>query len=190
MNQLPSGRRGQMLAVALTAIALAAVWLGVMGPALDWYAGRTERLEQQRTLAARMAAIAATAPALERQLAAADAAAPPPRAVFEGATDAVAGAALQQAVQDIAVHAGATVLSAEMLPSEAVGSYRRIGIHVQVSASWPVLVALMDAALEATPRMLVDDVTLRQGLALGQAESHPMEAGFTLIAFHAGSAAR
>lgn len=187
MNQLPSGRRGQALALALTVIVLAAAWLGAAAPALDWYAARTEHLAQQRTLAARMAAIADTAPALQRQLADTDAAAPPPRAVFEGATDAIAGAALQQAVQDIAGHAGATVLSAEMMPAETAGNYRRIGIHVLVSAPWPVLVALLDAALENTPRMLVDDVTVRQSLALGAAELHPMEAGFTVIAFHAGS---
>ncbi len=36
--------------------------------------------------------------------------------------------------------------------------------------------------------MLVDDVALRQSLALGPADSHPLEASFTVIAFHAGPA--
>jgi general secretion pathway protein M len=190
MNALPTGRRGQALALAITVIRIAALWLGAVAPPLDWYAGRSEHLAQQRTLAARMAAVAASGPALQRQVAAAESAAPPPRAVFEGGADAVAGAALQQAVQDIAARAGATVLSAEVLPAGQAGAYRRIGMHVLVSASWPVLVAMLSDTLQASPRMLVDDLTLRQSLALGARESHPMEAGLTIIAFHAGSAPR
>lgn len=185
MNGLPVGRAGQALALALTALVIAAAWLGGVAPALDWYAGRGERLAEQRTLAARMAQVGATAPALQQQVAQAGRTATPARAVFDGATDAIASAALQQAVQDMAAKAGATVSSAEALPSEAVGGYRRISLHVSVSAPWPVMVALLQAVAEATPRMLVDDLTLRQGQFLGRVDGgHPMEAGFTVIAFH------
>ena len=106
--------------------------------------------------------------------------------MLAGATDAVAGASLQQAVQDIASHAGATVLSAEMLPPTAAGSYRRIGVHMAVSGSWPEFTRLLATALQATPRMLVDNVQLRQTLALGARNAHPMQASLTFIAFSAG----
>ena len=187
MTSLPTGRAGQALALGFTALALAAAWLGGAAPALDWYADRGEHLAEQRALAARMEQVGADAPALQRQLAQIGNA-PPARTVLEGATDAIAGATLQEAVQDMAAHAGATVSSAEALPAEAVGGYRRISLHVSVSAPWPVMVALLQAVAQATPRMLVDDLTLRQGQFLGRVDSHPMEAGFTVIAFHEAGA--
>ncbi len=106
--------------------------------------------------------------------------------MLAGATDAVAGASLQQAVQDIATHAGATVLTAEMLPATAAGSYRRIGVHMSVSGSWPELTRLLTTALQATPRMLVDDVQFHQTLALGARDANPMQASLTVIAFSTG----
>ena len=188
MTSLPTGRRGQALALALTLLAACLVWLGAVAPALQWYAARQERLADQETLGLRMAAIAATAPALQAQLARAGSGAPGGRTVLEGATDAVAGAGLQQALQDMAARAGATITSAEALPAETAGPYRRIGLHLTANGGWPVIVALLGAVAQATPRMLVDDVSLRQSLALGQPEGRPVEASFTVVAFHAGSA--
>ena len=187
MTSLPTGRRGQALAVALTVMLVALVWLGAVAPALDWYWARAEHLDEQRTLAARMEGVALAAPALRQQVAAGSAA-PAARTMLDGATDAVAGASLAQTVQDMAAKAGATVTSAEVLPADTVGSYRRVGLHVTASGGWPVVVALFSAIAQATPRMLLDDVSLRQSVALGQAESRPLEVGFTVIAFHAGAA--
>ncbi len=187
MMSLPTGRRGQALAVSLTLLVLALVWLGAVSPAIDWYQGRAESLTQQQTLADHMEAIAATAPALQRQVAQADTAPPPARMLLGGATDAIAGAQLQQAVQDMAVKAGATVTSAEVLPAETVGSYRRIGLRVTVTGGWPVLVALFTALSQATPRMLVDDLSLHPSPAASNGESHPLEATFTVLAYRAGA---
>ena len=189
MRGLPNGRGGQALAVVLLVAVLALAWAGGAAPALAWYADRADYLVQQQTLAARMQAIAATAPPLQRQLAQADTAPPPARSLVDGATDAIAGATLQQAVQDMAARAGATVSSAEVLPAETAGAYRRIGLRVTVSGGWPVVVALLRALAEGLPRTLVDDLSLRQSLALGQTDSHPLEASFTVIAFHAGQGA-
>ncbi len=190
MTPLPIGRRGQALALGLTLLVAAVLWLGVIGPALDWYGARADYLAQQQTLADRMAAIVASAPALRAQLAQANTSSPAPQAVLEGATDAIAGATLQQAVQDLAVKAGATVTSAEILPAEPVGAYRRISLHVTATGGWPVVVALLNSIAQAIPRMLVDDLSLRQSLALGSTDSHPFEASFTVIAFHTGTAAK
>jgi Tfp pilus assembly protein PilO len=178
-----------MLALAMTVVAVAILWLGAISPALGWYAERAEYLAQQQTLAARMASVAGSAASLQQRLAAANAAAPESAAMLAGATDSVAGANLQQAVQDIATRAGATVLSAEMLPATAAGSYRRIGVHLSVSGSWPQLTRLMATALQATPRMLIDDVQLHQTLALGAQDAHPMQASLTVIAFSPGQQA-
>ena len=186
-DTLPIGRRGQALALALTAIVLVIVWFGVLAPVLQWYGARTDTLLRDRQFAARMISVAASAPALQRELAQADLA-PPPRAVFEGATDGIAGAALQQAMQDIAGHAGATVLSAEILPVQTASAYHRIGVRLTVSAPWPQLVGLLEATLQATPRMLVDDLTIRQTDITGGRELRPMEAAFTVTGLHSPGA--
>ena len=189
MTALPTGRRGQALALALTLLVLVLAWYGGAAPALAWYAGRQEHLVEQQALAARMASIAGTAAALQRQVAQAAAAGPAPSAVLDGATDAIAGAALQQAVGDMAAAAGASVSSAELLAAQPVGSYRRISLHVTASATWPRFVALLRAVAQATPRMLVDDLSLRQPLVLGDKQAHPVDASFTVIAFSVGAAA-
>ena len=188
MTPLPTGRRGQVLALGLTVLVAALVWLGAVAPAWDWFAERSEYLAQQQTLAARMASLAASAPALRERVARMDSAAAAPRIVLDGATDAVAGAALQQAIQDMAARTGATVTSAEVLPAETAGGYRRISLRVTVTGAWPVIVALFAAVAQSVPRMLTDDVTLRPSIALGASDRHPMEALFTVIAFRAGPA--
>ncbi len=185
---LPTGRRGQALAIGLLLVVAASVWVGGAAPVLQWYAGRGEHLAEQQALAARMQSIAATAPALQARLAQADAAAPAPRAVLDGGTDAIAGAGLQSAVQDMAIAAGATVSSAELLPAEPVGAYRRINLHVSAAGTWPVLVKLFAAVAEAAPRMLLNDVALRETLVLGRGTAQKLEATFTVIAFSAGQA--
>ncbi len=185
-DTLPTGRRGQALALGITAVVVLIVWFGAIAPVLQWYAGRGDTLQRQRQFASRMISVASTAPALQRQVAQAEAA-PPPRSVFEGATDAIAGAALQQAIQDVALHAGATVLSAEILPVQPVSGYQRIGVRLTVSAPWPHLVALLEATVQATPRMLVDDLAIRQTDITGGKEQRPMEAAFTVTALHAAA---
>jgi general secretion pathway protein M len=183
-SSLPTGRRGQLLASALTLVVAASVWVGVVTPVLGWHAEQTQRLAQREALARRMAEVAATLPALRAQAAASGATGPAPSAVLAGETDAVAGAALQLLVQQMAAAAGTSLSSVEMLPAEAVGGYRRIGLHVALAAPWPVLVHLLQSIEQATPPMLVDDLRLH-GSALPNV-ALPMDASFTVLAFRSG----
>ena len=64
---LPDGRRGQALALAMTVCAALLVWLGIVGPAQDWFADREERLSHQHAYARRAAALVATLPALRHE---------------------------------------------------------------------------------------------------------------------------
>ncbi len=181
---LPDGRRGQLLALLLTLAVVASVWAAVVAPLIAWQADQRERLEQRRALAGRMAALATTLPALQAQAATRNATGPAPSAVLAGDTDAVAGAALQQLVQQIANVAGTSPSSVEVLPAEIVGGYRRIGLRVALSAQWPVLVQLLRSIEQATPPMLVDDLRVH-GSSL-QNSALPMDASFTVLAFRAG----
>jgi general secretion pathway protein M len=185
---LPTGRRGKILALGFAVLAAGAVWAGVVDPVLGWHAERAEALAQRQAAARRMAQIARSLPELEQQAAAAATSGPPPGAVLQGTTDAVAGAALQQLVRDMATGAGAVLSSTETLPAEQAGTFRRIGLRIAFSAPWPVLVRLLLAVEQATPMMLVDDLQVR-GPRLQVGPSDPaLETSLVVLAFRTGTA--
>jgi general secretion pathway protein M len=190
MNEnLPTGRRGQMLAVALTVICGAALWAGLISPLMFWYDTRAQNLGDRRLVAARMARIAQTVPDLLRQAAALRAAAPSGRDIaLEAPSDAVAGARLQQRMQDLATAAGMTLSSVETLPAQQEGGYRRISLRVTCSASLPVLVGLLQKLEVSSPRMLIDDVDLDASPDLNRPDGIAIGANFTVIAFRPGRA--
>lgn len=188
LGALPEGRRGQALAVGLLLLCLGLAWLAVAAPLLAWHAERAEALAGRGALAARMAQLAATLPELRAQAAAAESAGPAQAALLDGATDAVAGATLQQLTLDLAVQAGAAPSSTETLAAEQVGAYRRVGVRIALTAPWPVLVRLLRAVAEATPGLLVDDLQIRGSRLLVRPADAPLDALMTISAFRAGAA--
>lgn len=183
---LPTGRRGQLLAIGLTIAVLGGAWAGIAAPLLDWYTLRAEQVQARRAIARRMAELAETLPVLRdeaRQVAAPDR--PAAGAVLDGASDAVAAATLQGRLQDMAARAGAPLSSAEALPGEAAAGWRRIGLRVAVNAPWPAVVRLLQAIGTATPRLLVDDLQLRAPPLLLRSGARPVDASFVVLGFRA-----
>ncbi len=187
-GRLPGGRNGQLLALGLLALLLGVLAVGVVGPLLDWYGERAETLRREVAIAARMQVIAGSLPAVQREAQAAAANGPPPKSVYDGASDAVDGAALQGQIDAMARADGAGLSSSEALPAERAGDYRRIGVHLSLSAPLPVLVALLRSIATATPRMLADDLQLQGSPLLARATSLPLDASFTVFAFRTGHA--
>ena len=179
---LPDGPRGRMLAAGLTLTLMGALWFGVATPLIGWYQDRAEELTQRRALLVRTQAVAETLPELERRSGGEH---PAPAALLPGATDALAAAAMQSAVQAMASASGANLASMETLPAEPRGGYHRIGLRVSLSAPWPVLVDLLRSAGQQQPRMLVDDVQFRASPMQVREAAAPVSASFTLLAFRA-----
>lgn len=130
-----------------------------------------------------MIAVAATLPRVREEAQSGNEA---PPSLLEGASDPVAGAALQSQVQAMTSRAGAALASAELLPAEAAGRYRRIALRVAVNGSWPAIVALLRAVEEATPRMLVDELQVRDAPSIAPGSGRPVAASLTVVAFRAG----
>lgn len=184
---LPNGRRGQMLALAITLMPLFLLWFGVVGPLLDVYGERADRLTQRLRVAQRMAQVAADLPALKDRASAVIKAGPPPMQTLDGASDAVAAAALQNRVQDMATTAGARLTSVEILEAGAAGDYRRIGLKLSLSAPWPVLVGLLQAIEQSSLPMVIDGLQIRAASNAAanakDGDPRPLDASFTVTAF-------
>lgn len=181
---LPTGRRGQVFALSVLFVMLALAWAGLVSPLLGWYAARQDRLEQRQTLLAHMAAVAATVPALQRQMAAGTGDTRP--ALLTGTTEAIAGAELQQRLQDLSERAAVRMSSVEVLSTEQSGAFRRIRVHVVVSGPWARLVSLFSAIDGATPHMLVSEMQIGQSRAVTVSPVKLLDASFTVVALYAG----
>jgi len=184
---LPDGKRGQMLAVALTFIALALVWMSVLGPLIGWYQDRADDLAQQQEVAARMATLSQEIPALRAAVTAADAQSSDGQLLLDGDTDAIAGANLQSALQTLASQAGTSLDSSELLPVQPAGALRRIGMQVSVTATWPVLIALLQAIGTAQPRMIVDQLSVSTAAQAAGGADPQLQATFSVSGFRAGT---
>ena len=185
-TNLPTGRRGHILAAGLAALTLLMFWLAVLLPIMDWYGSRATHLGELRFRAAHEAALIETIPQLKKE--ANIASQTPTRAVLIGSTDAIAGATLQEQVQSMATAANASLTSIETLPAEQVGNYRRIGVRVELNAHLPVIVALLSAVEDAQPNMLVDDIHLTATPVGPMNIALPLDAAFTVYAFRVGTA--
>ena len=184
VGSLPDGRAGRALALAMTAAVLLLLWEAVGSPLIGWYQDRAQAIEGRRQMAARMEMLAAELPALREAAAGSDARSGPV-ALIEGSSDAVAAAALQEKVQQMASSLGATLSSTESLPASQAGAYRRVGVRISVSAPFEVMVRLVAAIEQASPSMLIDDLQLHGSRILVQAAS-PLEGALTVMAFRSG----
>jgi general secretion pathway protein M len=186
---LPTGRRGQLLALGITIFVLACIWIGAVAPVLNWFDDRAETLRRERAIARRMEALAQTFPTLRRQAEAAGAQDRQGRGVLPGTSDALAAAALQQKLDEMASAAGVRIGSQEILPSSAAGEFRTVGVRVTTNAPWKALVALLLSMARAETPMVVDELSLRGPPATSPETTLPVDASFTVTAFRDPSAA-
>jgi general secretion pathway protein M len=184
---LPEGPRGRAMALGLSAIVLVALWLAAGQPLLDAYADRQDEVERRTALAARMADLAAALPELQREGAAQSTDTTPASATLEGASDALAAAALQSLVESMSNSARGHLTSTEALPAEQVGAYRRVALRVTVDATWPVLIRFLQAIERATPRMFIDDLQIHAQPASEKVREPPLDISFTVLAFRAAT---
>jgi general secretion pathway protein M len=180
---LPEGPTGRLLALGLTVLLAVLAWVVVAEPLLDAYQAGEESLRQQVALQGRMQDLADSLPALRREAALAAKAGPPPNTTLAGASDAIATASLQGLLENMAGAAGAHVTSAEALPAEQQGAYRRVSLRLSVDATWPTLVALLQAIERATPRMFVDDLQVHAQPVSERQRELPLDIAFTVLAF-------
>jgi general secretion pathway protein M len=162
-----------------------AVWFGALAPAFDWYADREETLRRERAMAARMAALTETLPALREAASEAANNGHQPGTLLAGATDPLAAAALQQKLDELASAAGVRIGSEEILPAREEGDFHAISVRVTLNAPWRGVVALFKGMASADVPMAADEMQLRGPPGLTKDPELPIDASFTVVAYRA-----
>jgi hypothetical protein len=188
-DQLPTGRRGQALAVAIALTGLALLWFGMIDPALSWFRDRDTRLEQRQALLHHIQAVAATLPAMKAASsnhAAQDGAGRNDSAdavLLPGATDAVAAADLQERVQKMASAAGVNLTAVETLPATPTGPWHKVPLRISLMAPWPILMDLLLSIEQSPTRILIDDVHFHSPATVSRPTVLPIQASMVLYGF-------
>jgi len=184
---MPTGRRGQLLALSLLLVALGGVYLLIVSPLLGLYAERAAVLENRRMLVPRLRAAADELPFLRARVEQLRAAAGTRKITLEGATDAIASATLQSRIEELASSAGATIGSTESLPAEARSGYRRIGLRYVLSGSYETLVKFLARLESATPPVVIDNLHIHGVLRRpGTPAAAGLDAGLDVYAYRDG----
>jgi len=182
-DTLPTGRRGQMVALGVALVTLMALWLIVISPLIDFYSDRADRLDKQRAVVHRMERLVAERQSLMDQAAGLGDTAPAKGNLLDGSSIPVATAALQQLVRDTANMSGATLSSVESLPGETGTGYRRVGVKLALSAQWPVLIHFLQSLQESDTPMAIDDLQIHSGSETAKTpDQQVFEAGFAVYA--------
>ena len=184
---MPTGRRGQLLALSLLLVALGGVYLLIVSPLLGLYAERAAVLENRRMLVPRLRAAADELPSLRARVEQLRAAAGTRKITLEGASDAIASATLQSRIEELATSAGATIGSTESLPAEARSGYRRIGLRYVLSGSYETLVKFLARLESATPPVVIDNLHIHGVLRRpGTPSAAGLDAGLDVYAYRDG----
>jgi len=184
---MPTGRRGQLLALSLLLVALGGVYLLIVSPLLGLYAERAAVLENRRMLVPRLRAAADELPSLRARVEQLRAAAGTRKITLEGASDAIASATLQSRIEELATSAGATIGSTESLPAEARSGYRRIGLRYVLSGSYETLVKFLARLESATPPVVIDNLHIHGVLRRpGTPAAAGLDAGLDVYAYRDG----
>ena len=184
---MPTGRRGQLLALSLLFVVLGGVYFVAVSPLLGLYAERAAVLDNRRMLVPRLRAAADELPALRARVEQLRAAAGTRKITLDGASDAVAAATLQSRIEELATSAGATIGSTESLPAEARPGYRRIGLRYVLSGSYETLVKFLAKLESATPPLVIDNLHIHGVLRRpGTPAAGGLDAGLDVYAYRDG----
>lgn len=186
---MPTGRRGQLLAVALALAVLAALYLIVAAPLIGLFAERQGMIETRLLLLPRLQAAADELPALRAGVARLRAGGRTRQLTLDGATDALASANLESRLDAFARSVGATIGSTEMLPTASRGPYRRIGLRVILTGTYETLVKWLAKLATAQPPLIVDNLQMHGLLAQpGMRTAGTIDAGIDVYGFRIATA--
>ncbi len=158
MSSLPEGARGKFLAVSIGVLIFCAFYVGLVAPLLGFYEASAQTLHDRRAVLARYERAAADLPRLRD--ASANKAESGSALLFTGTTEALAAAELQSTLKDLVEAGGATLESAQTLPPETLGNFRRVGVRVSFSGGLDLLTTVLLGVETAKPVLSIGGLEL------------------------------
>ncbi|HLH91736.1 MAG TPA: type II secretion system protein GspM [Xanthobacteraceae bacterium] len=152
LRLMPALRRG--LFVFLNLAACLGILAGIMWPIEDLLADRDRRIAEQRTLVARLAAVAAQAPAIRERSEQTKSLADRPE-FLHGPNDGVIAANLQSRLTGMTQSAGSRVRSIRALQPSTRDGVPYLGAHIDMSGPLLALQRAIYAIESATPYLFV-----------------------------------
>ena len=169
----------------MACVALGIVYIVLVAPLRDLYSERALRVETRTSLLAKLNTAAGELPALRARVTELGAAAGSDRLTLKGTTGAIASAALQSYIQELAAGGDITIRSIESLPAEGQGRYRRLGLRLFISGAYESLIDLLAKIENATPPLVVDNLQIRSVLRRpGATPILALDANFEVYGFY------
>lgn len=150
-----------LLAWALLLVLPAALGLGVAWPWLERMAILDEDIDRAGDQLARYQRLVATLPALRAELEAVNNDQDFKAFYFDAQTPALAGATLQQKVQDIVKAAGSRLVSTQVLPPTPGEQPPTVRVRIQLQGSTEQLLEVLYQIEQSRPFLFVDQVSVR-----------------------------
>jgi type II secretory pathway component PulM len=172
MNDLPDGPRGKILALAILAVALLAIYMVVVAPLIGLYDDGEERLAGRTAMAERLQRNTRDLPRLRQAAAELQAGGGDGTdLLLTGSSATVAAADLQTTIKDLIEEGGARLSSAEILPPETQAPFEKVGLRVSFSGDLPLLTSVLRGIETAHPIIFVDNLEIRGAGATDQDDS-------------------
>lgn len=150
-----------LLAWALLLVLPAALGLGVAWPWLERMAVLDEDIDRARDQLARYQRLVATLPGLRAELETVNNNQDFKAFYFDAQTPALAGATLQQKVQDIVKAAGSRLVSTQILPPTPGEQPPTVRVRIQLQGSTDQLLDVLYQIEQSRPFLFVDQVSVR-----------------------------
>ncbi len=138
-----------------------ALGIGVAWPWLEQMDGLGGDIERTRDQLVRYQRLVATLPGLRAELEQVSQNQDFKAFYFDGATPALAGATLQQKVQDIVKAAGGRLVSTQILPATPNEQPPTVRVRIQLQGSTDQLLEVLYQLEEARPFLFVDQASIR-----------------------------
>ncbi len=158
---LPTGRRGQFMAVAILLILLLLSYQLVALPAFEAFYEREDAIQDTQNQIRRYRHLLAQAPALESFSERYARQQPLTPLLLTGNNPALAGAVLQQSLQDLAARHQVRVLSLRTRPAEEESHFERIAVEARMQSNIIGLRDLLYDIEQAEPYLFVENLAIR-----------------------------
>ncbi len=170
----------RLAALALSAGVAFACYLFVVAPIVAGYAETDAAVAQAAELLDRYRRVAAARTGLQERLDALKSRQSEIGTYLGGETDALAGAELQELVNATVAKGGGGLRSVQILPVKADGSFRRIGVRVQMTATIAQVLRVLHGLEAGSTLLFVDNLEVSNRRARRR-RNQPVEMDPTLL---------